>query len=124
MFDNKAKNETKVMGDIKNIVSFIYSVIQEYASSNNCSSGVLDYLENEEGKQGLFKNFTECKGVPKNGLKKVEHNLARGMTQFSKKFPPVQDGLHLDRFLPDYDTKELSENHLGCKSWKNTKIGV
>ena len=50
VFDTKPKRMTKAMGDIKNIVSFIYSVMQEYASSDNCGSSILDYLENKEGK--------------------------------------------------------------------------
>ena len=112
------------MGDIKNVVSVIYSVMQEYASTNSCGSSVLEYLENKEGKQGLFKHLTEYRRTSVNNLKKMEQNLAKDMLQFSKKLPPLQDGLQVEVFLPDYDIKDLLEYHLGCNIWRNANTGI
>ena len=125
VFDIKTKSATNAMDEIKAIVKFIYGVMQTYADSGVAGSTVLDYLETTEGCLGLFKYFTQTyTGVPKQDLTKVQRDLESDMKRFSQKSPQFEEGFHLDTFLPDYDIKKLLEDHIGCNSWNDARIGV
>ena len=95
-----------------------------YAESEGSGSTVLDYLETAEGKQRLYKLFTEYKGVCKQDLTQVTDKLQNEMKEFAHKLPQYEEGLHLDTFLPDHDIKNLLKRHIGCNSWNGATIGV
>ncbi len=46
------------------------------------------------------------------------------MKQFSQKSSKFKEGFYLEMFLPDYDTRKLFEDHIGCNSWKDTRTGI
>ena len=63
-------------------------------------------------------------GVCKHDLTKVKRQLEAKMKEFSQNSPQSKEGFHLDMFLPDYDIRKLLEDHIGCNSWKDSRIDI
>ena len=67
--DVKQKDKSKAAAEIESIVSFIYSVMQQYSKDKCCDPNILDFFENEESKRGLYNHFIQYQGIVKQDIK-------------------------------------------------------
>ena len=90
----------------------------EHRTKNDIGSLILNYWKQDERYNGLTNwAETKFKGLAaKNLSAQLEHHFDSGFVHTY--------GMHLDRYLTDYDIKSFLEKHMGATSWEDVSEDV